>query len=78
MEIGDLVKQKGSGVAVISAGIKNALNMECIGIIIEVEPGVYFSYNGKSRGNITVRWSNGATEIIPEIYLEKIENEQQS
>jgi hypothetical protein len=75
MEIGDLVKQKSSGVAVISAGIKNALNMGCVGIIVSIEEGVYFSYDGRSRGNITVHWSNGATEVLPEIYLEKIENE---
>jgi hypothetical protein len=75
MEVGDLVKQRSAGVAVISAHIKNALNMGCIGIIISVEPGIYFSYDGRDRGNVTVQWSNGKKEIIPEIYLEKIDEQ---
>ena len=75
MEVGDLVKQKGAGSAVISQNILNTLNMDCIGIIIAVESGVYFSYDGRHRSNITVKWSNGSTETLPEIYLEKVENE---
>ena len=75
MEIGDLVKQKGAGVAVLSELLRNNLNMDCIGVIVEVHDKRYFSYDGSDRGDVTVRWSNGNTETIPEIYLEKIENE---
>ena len=49
--------------------------MDCIGVIVEVHDKRYFSYDGSDRGDVTVRWSNGNTETIPEIYLEKIENE---
>ena len=75
MEIGDLVKQKGAGVAVLSELLRNNLNMDCIGVIVEVHDKRYFSYDGSDRGDVTVRWSNGNTETIPEIYLEKIEDE---
>ena len=76
MEVGDLVKQKGAGVAVISSNIMNSLNMDCIGIITEVQDAVYFSYDGRHRSNVTVKWSNGKEETLPEIYLEKIEDEE--
>jgi len=76
MKIGDLVKQKGAGVAVISNNILSQFNMDCVGIVVEIEPDVYFSYDGRHRSNITVQWSNGKTETMPEIYLEKIENEE--
>ncbi|MHA2052112.1 MAG: hypothetical protein ACW99F_00820 [Candidatus Hodarchaeales archaeon] len=75
MEIGDLVKQKEVGV-VLSSVIKGALNFGTIGIIIDVHEKTYFSYDGRSRGDVTVQWSNGNKETIPEIYLEKIEDEQ--
>ena len=76
MKVGDLVKQKGAGMAVISNNLMNSLNMNCIGIIIDVEQGVYFSYDGRHRSNVTVKWSNGKEEILPEIYLEKIEDKE--
>jgi len=75
MKVGDLVKQRGAGVAVISECIKNQLNMGCIGVITHIHDKRYFSYDGRNRGDVTVHWSNGRTETIPEIYLEKIEDE---
>ena len=75
MEVGDLVKQKEIGV-VISDVVKQNLNFGTIGIITEVHEKVYFSYDGNCRGDVTVQWSNGNLETIPEIYLEKIKNEQ--
>lgn len=50
--------------------------MECIGVVTEVHDKRYFSYDGRNRGDITVQWANGNTETIPEIYLEKIEDEK--
>jgi len=76
MEVGDLVKARSAGVAIINEKIKNALNMECIGVVTEVHDKRYFSYDGRNRGDITVQWSNGNIETIPEIYLEKIEDEK--
>ena len=76
MEVGDLVKQKGAGLTSLSELLKNHLNMGCVGIIIKVHDKRYFSFDGADRSDVTVRWSNGNTEILPEIYLEKIENEQ--
>ena len=75
MEVGDLVKQRGSGVAVISEYIRSSLSMGCIGIITTVHDKTNFSYDGRNRGDITVLWSNGKTETLPEIYLEKVEDE---
>ena len=34
-----------------------------------------FSYDGRNMGDITVMWSNGKEETIPEIYLEKVKDE---
>lgn len=76
MKVGDLVKQRSSGIVMISPSIQKDLNMDCIGIIIEIENGVYYSYDGRDRLNVKVLWSNGKTETIPEIYLEVIEDEQ--
>jgi len=76
MEIGDLVKQKGAGISVLSELLKNNLNLDCVGIIIKVHNKRYFSFDGDDRSDVTVQWSNGKTEVLPEIYLEKIENEQ--
>tara|TARA_R110002073_G_scaffold45213_4_gene124827 strand:- start:307 stop:543 length:237 start_codon:yes stop_codon:yes gene_type:complete len=76
MEVGDLVKQRGAGISLISELIKNNLNMGCIGVIVEVHDKRYFSYEGTDRGDVTVQWANGNTEILPEIYLEKLEDEQ--
>jgi hypothetical protein len=76
MEVGDLVKARSAGVAIINEKIKNALNMGCIGVVTEVHNKRYFSYDGRNRGDITVQWSNGNIETIPEIYLEKIEDEK--
>ena len=75
MEVGDLVKQRGSGVAVISEYIRSSLSMGCIGVVKEVHDKTNFSYDGRNRGDITVVWSNGKEETLPEIYLEKVENE---
>ena len=75
MKVGDLVKQRGSGV-VISEYIRSSLNMGCIGIILEVHDKNKYSYDGRYTGDLTIQWSNGKVEIIPEIYLEVVENEQ--
>ena len=78
MEVGDLVQQRGIGVAIISNFIRSTLNLGCIGVIIEVHNKTNFSYDGRNRGDITVHWSNGKVETVPEIYLEKVEDEQGS
>tara|TARA_R110002110_G_scaffold73084_2_gene194111 strand:+ start:409 stop:639 length:231 start_codon:yes stop_codon:yes gene_type:complete len=76
MEIGDLVKQKETkNNAIISEYIRSSLSIGCIGIVTCIHDKTAFSYDGRYKGDITVQWSNGKTEIIPEIYLEKIENE---
>ena len=75
MEVGDLVKQRGVGVAIISEYIRSSLSMGCIGIITQVHNKTNFSYDGRNRGDITVQWANGKTETLPEIYLERVENE---
>jgi len=75
MEVGDLVKQREVGVAIISEYIRSSLNMGCIGIITIVHDKTSFSYDGRNRGDITVMWSNGKEETVPEIYLEKVKNE---
>lgn len=76
MEVGDLVQQRGVGVAIISNFIRSSLNLGCIGVIIEVHDKTNFSYDGRNRGDITVQWSNGKVETVPEIYLEVIEDEE--
>ena len=76
MEVGDLVQQGSAGVAIISEYIRSALHLGCLGVIIEVHDKTNFSYDGRNMGDITVRWSNGAVETVPEIYLEKVEDEQ--
>jgi hypothetical protein len=76
MEVGDLVKQRGVGVAIISEYIRSSLSMGCIGIIKKVHDKTNFSYDGRNRGDITVVWSNGKEETLPEIYLEVVEDEQ--
>ena len=76
MEVGDLVKQKSSGAVFVSSIVKDNLNMDCVGIVIGVENGIYFSYDGRDRHRITVRWSNGNIEVLPEIYLEKVEGDE--
>ena len=73
MEVGDLVKQRGSGVAIISEFIKQNLNLGLVGIIIEVIKGTDHSYDGRPRDDIVVQWSNGNVEKLSEIYLEKIQ-----
>ncbi len=78
MEVGDLVKQKTVGVAIISEYIRSSLSMGCIGVVKKVHNKTNFSYDGRNRGDITVVWSNGKEETLPEIYLEKVENEQGS
>ena len=76
MEVGDLVKQRSVGVAIISEYIRSSLNMGMIGVIKVVHDKTNFSYDGRNRGDITVVWSNGKEETLPEIYLEKVEDEQ--
>jgi len=75
MKVGDLVKQRGEGV-VISEFIRTSLNMGMIGVVTVVHDKTTFSYDGRNRGDITVVWSNGNEETIPEIYLEVVEDEQ--
>ena len=77
MEVGDLVRQRGDGVF-ISDFIRSQLNMGMIGVIKVVHDKTSFSYDGRNRGDITVVWSNGREETLPEIYLETVENEQGS
>ena len=76
MEVGDLVKQREVGVAILSEFIRSGLNMGMIGVIKIVHDKTNFSYDGRNRGDITVVWSNGREEVLPEIYLEVITNEQ--
>lgn len=76
MEVGDLVKQKELGVAVISEYIRSSLNMGMIGVVKTVHDKTMYSYDGRNRGDITVVWSNGREETLPEIYLEIVKNEQ--
>jgi len=75
MEVGDLVKQRSPGVAIISEYIRSSLSLGCIGVIVKVHDKTNFSYDGRNRGDITVQWSNGRIETVPEIYLEKLEDE---
>ena len=76
MEVGDLVQQRSAGVAIISEYIRSSLHLGCIGVIIKVHDKTNFSYDGRNMGDITVQWSNGKVETVPEIYLEKVEDEQ--
>jgi len=76
MEVGDLVQQRGVGVAIVSNFIRSSLNLGCIGVITEIHNKANFSYDGRNRGDITVQWSNGKIETLPEIYLEKIVDEE--
>jgi hypothetical protein len=75
MEVGDLVKQREVGV-VISEFLRSSLNMGLIGVITTVHDKTNFSYDGRNRGDITVIWSNGKEETLPEIYLEVVKNEE--
>ena len=75
MEVGDLVQQRSAGVAIISEYIRSSLHLGCIGVIVEIHDKTKYSYDGRYTGDITVQWSNGKIETIPEIYLEKIKNE---
>lgn len=75
MKVGDLVTQRSVGV-VISEFIRSSLNMGMIGVVTVVHDKTTFSYDGRNRGDITVLWSNGKEETIPEIYLEVVNNEQ--
>ena len=78
MEVGDLVRQRTAGVAIISEFIRSTLSLGLLGIITKVHNKTNFSYDGRNRGDTTVCWSNGKVEILPEIYLEKVEDEQGS
>jgi hypothetical protein len=74
MKVGDLVKQRGSGV-VMSEFIRSSLNLGILGIVKVVHEKTTHSYDGINRGKITVVWAHGHEEILPEIYLEVVENE---
>ena len=76
MEVGDLVKQRSVGVAIISEYIRSSLNMGMIGVVKVVHDKTQYSYDGRNRGDITVVWSNGKQETLPEIYLEVVKNEE--
>ena len=75
MKVGDLVKQRAEGVY-ISEFIRSSLNMGMIGVIKVVHDKTQYSYDGRNRGDITVVWSNGKEETLPEIYLEVVKNEE--
>ena len=75
MEVGDLVRQRSVGVSIISEYIRSSLHLGLIGVVTKVHDKTNFSYDGRNRGDITVVWSNGKEETLPEIYLEKVENE---
>ncbi len=47
--------------------------MGMIGVIKVVHDKTQYSYDGRNRGDITVVWSNGREETLPEIYLEVVE-----
>lgn len=72
MEVGDLVQQRGSGVAVISEFIRQNLNMDLIGVVLEVKNNADHTYDGRPRDDLVIQWSNGKIEKLSEIYLEKI------
>ena len=76
MEVGDLVQQRTAGVAIISEYIRSSLHLGCVGIVTKVHDKTNFSYDGRNMGDITVQWSNGKEETVPEIYLEKVKDEQ--
>ena len=76
MEIGDLVKQKEAGTSLISEYLRSSLSMGCIGIVIKIHNRKDLSYDSRSLGDLTVQWSNGKTETLPEVYLEKVEDEE--
>ena len=76
MEVGDLVKQRSVGVAIISEYIRSSLNLGMIGVVKTVHDKTQYSYDGRNRGDITVVWSNGKEETLPEIYLEVIKDEE--
>ena len=76
MEVGDLVRQRSVGVAIISEYIRSSLNMGMIGVIKIVHDKTQYSYDGRNRGDITLVWSNGKEETLPEIYLEVVKNEE--
>ena len=78
MEVGDLVKQRGVGVSIISEFIRSSLHLGLIGVVVEVHNKTNFSYDGRNRGDITVVWSNGKKETLPEIYLEKVNDEERT
>ena len=76
MEIGDLVKQKDPGISLISEYLRSSLSIGCIGIVIKIPNRDDLSYDIHFLGDLTVQWSNGKIETLPEIYLEKVENEE--
>ena len=76
MEVGDLVKQRSVGVAIINEYIRSTLGLGLIGVVKIVHDKTQYSYDGRNRGDITVVWSNGKEETLPEIYLEVVEDEQ--
>tara|TARA_B100001094_G_C18179502_1_gene800005 strand:- start:1788 stop:2021 length:234 start_codon:yes stop_codon:yes gene_type:complete len=73
-DIGDLVQQRGSGVAIISEILRQQLHLGLIGVVIKVVPSTDHTYDGRPRDTLVIQWANGDIEELPEIYLEKIEN----
>ena len=76
MKVGDLVMQKSVNESIISSFIRSSLNMGMIGVITCIHDKINFSYDGRNSGDITVLWSNGKEETLPEVYLEVIKNEE--
>ncbi len=72
--IGDLVQQKGIGVAIISEILREQLHLGLIGVVIKIIPSNNHSYDGRPRDVLVIQWANGDIEELPEIYLEKIED----
>jgi hypothetical protein len=54
--------------------IKQELNMGLVGIIMEIHVEVNLTNDEIFHNMAIVCWSNGQVEKLPEIYLEKIED----
>ena len=72
--VGDIVTQKSFQTSIMSDFIKQELNMGLVGIILEIHVEVNLTNDKIFHNMAIVRWSNGTVEKLPEIYLEKIED----
>ncbi len=72
--IGDIVTQKSFRTSIMSDLIKQELNMGLVGIIMEIHVEVNLTNDEIFHNMAIVCWSNGQVEKLPEIYLEKIED----